>query len=201
MPNTIAALVIAAGASKRMPNQIKQLLPWKNSTLLGNSIHQISPLVDTVHIVLGAHADKIKTNLPEYAVCHINPNWEKGMGTSIAYGIQQIIKNGLVPNAVIILVPDQPLMDTEYFTTLKNVYLEADDINIVATDYGNQRTGVPALFDQSLFGELQKLEEDYGAKRIIQMNLARTKLIAGSGKEVDVDTYEAYTALVQCMGL
>ena len=196
MPKTIAALILAAGASKRMPNNIKQLLPWKETTLLGNAIHQISPLVDTVHVVLGAYAREIKLNLPTQVTTHISTNWEKGMGASIAYGLQQILKNDLEPEAVIILVPDQPLMDTLHYETLKETYLKGDS-KIVATDYDNERSGVPAIFDRSLFAELRSLGEDYGAKRIIQMNLSRTKLIPGNGKEIDVDTYEAYTQLVQ----
>lgn len=196
MSKTIAALILAAGASQRMPNQIKQLLPWKETTLLGNAIHQINPLVDTVHVVLGAYAEEIKRNLPKQVTTHINKNWEEGMGTSIAFGLRQILKNNLKPKAVIIVVPDQPLMDSLHYKTLKETYLK-DDSKIVATDYGNEKSGVPAIFDQLLFAELQSLGKDYGAKRIIQMNLSRTKLILGNGKEEDVDTYEAYTQLVQ----
>ncbi|WP_435625652.1 nucleotidyltransferase family protein [Flagellimonas sp.] len=195
MPKNISALVLAAGASKRMPNRIKQLLPWGDSNLLENAIHQISPLVDKVHIVLGAYADEIREALPKDTISHSNPKWEIGMGSSISFGISQILQGGKEPDAIFILVPDQPLMDSEHFQKLQNTFLENKNIHIVATDYGNQRSGVPAIFDSTLFPELQALQGDYGAKGIIQDHLPTTKLISGEGKEIDVDTYEAYIRL------
>nr|WP_298998776.1 nucleotidyltransferase family protein [uncultured Allomuricauda sp.] len=192
MTKAINALILAAGASNRMPNKIKQILPWGDTTLLGNTIHQVSPLVNTVHVVLGAYANEILPMLPKQVVSHLNPNWESGMGTSIAYGVSEMLKNEKVPDAMLILVPDQPLMDTEHFVKLKETYLENESVNLVATHYGNQRHGVPAIFDHSLFLELQSLSKDFGAKKIIQNHLSEAKLIPGNGKEIDVDTYESY---------
>ncbi|MBG7631334.1 MAG: NTP transferase domain-containing protein, partial [Bacteroidetes bacterium] len=52
----IAMLILAAGESKRM-NGIKQLLPWKNTTLLGNAIEQgLNSNVNLVYVVLGANS-------------------------------------------------------------------------------------------------------------------------------------------------
>ena len=195
MSTTISALVLAAGASQRMPNRIKQLLPWRESTLIENAIHQISPLVHKVHVVLGAYADKIKGVLPKGIITHTNPEWEKGMGASIAFGISEMLQTERELEAIIILVPDQPLMDTSHFNRLKETYLKHKTTNIVATEYGNQRSGVPAIFDSTLFPRLQALQGDYGAKGIIKNHLSTTKLITGEGKEIDVDTYEAYTRL------
>ncbi|PRX54998.1 nucleotidyltransferase family protein [Flagellimonas meridianipacifica] len=197
MTKAISALTLAAGASNRMPNKIKQLLPWDNTTLLGNTIHQVSPLVDAVHVVLGAYADEIRPTLSKQVIAHVNPNWESGMGASIAYGVSQILKNEKVPDAILILVPDQPLMDTMHFDKLKETYLKNENVNLVATHYGNQRHGVPAIFDHSLFSELQSLRKDFGAKKIIQNHLSVAKLIPGNGKEIDVDTYESYLQLIK----
>ncbi|WP_422859887.1 nucleotidyltransferase family protein [Flagellimonas sp. S174] len=199
MAKVISALILAAGASKRMPNKIKQILPWGDTTLLGNTIHQVRPLVNAVHVVLGAYANEILPLLPKQAVSHINPNWESGMGTSIAYGVSEMLKNEKVPDAMLILVPDQPLMDAMHFAKLKETYLENESVNLVATHYGNQRHGVPAIFDHSLFLELQSLSKDFGAKKIIQNHLSVGRLIPGNGKEIDVDTMESYNRLIQEM--
>ena len=56
----IAMVILAAGAATRM-QAIKQLLPWKKTTLLGNAIEQgLQSNVDKVYVVLGANASKIK---------------------------------------------------------------------------------------------------------------------------------------------
>ena len=195
MSTTISALVLAAGASNRMPNHIKQLLPWGNTTILENAIQQVTPLVDSIHVVLGAHAEEIRATLSKKITSYINPKWEIGMGTSIAFGVNKVLESTQIPDALLIMVPDQPLMDTSQFNRLKETYLQHKTINIVATEYGNQRSGVPAIFDSTLFPRLQALQGDYGAKGIIQDHLSTTKLVFGEGKEIDVDTYEAYIQL------
>ena len=50
----IATIILAAGESKRMDG-IKQLLPWKDSTLLGHAITQsLQSSTNEIYVVLGA---------------------------------------------------------------------------------------------------------------------------------------------------
>ena len=196
MSTSIHAIILAAGASKRMPNHIKQLLPWKDSTLLGNAIEQAQTLVDYVHVILGAHANKIQPTLPSQVRSYLNPDWELGMGSSIAFGISQALKSKDTPEAVLVMVPDQPLIDSNHLNSLKEAYLSSKNICVVATDYGNARSGVPALLGNELFPKLQALNADIGAKQIIKENMDNALFISGNGKEIDVDTYESYLQLI-----
>ena len=90
--NATAIIILAAGASRRMPNTIKQLLPWNGSTFLGNTIKIAQESKgDTLLVVLGAYADKIREECNKLKVNFIvNPNWEDGLGSSIAFGVSHI---------------------------------------------------------------------------------------------------------------
>ncbi|MEM9076326.1 MAG: nucleotidyltransferase family protein [Bacteroidota bacterium] len=196
MSNSVHVLIVAAGSSKRMPNHIKQLLPWKKTTLLGNTIEQVAPLVDKIHVVLGAYADQIQATLSENVQVHINPNWENGMGTSIAFGVKELMEPNQNLEAVMVLVPDQPLIDSMHLNALKTAFFNHTSVNTVATDYGNNHKGVPAIFGSILFPRLTELNADFGAKHIIEENTESLLLVPGNGKEIDVDTYSSYQELV-----
>ncbi len=197
MSKQFHALIPAAGASKRMPDNIKQLLPWKHTTLLGNAIEQVRPLVDSIHVVLGAYSNEISRSLPEDVHCTVHPNWEKGMGESIAFGVNRILKTKENANAILILIPDQPLIDTTYLEQLKTKFHSKKEIRIVATKYAENTYGIPAIFHKELFPQIQNLTGDSGAKGIIRSNLPIIAHVEPFGKEIDVDTMEAYERLLK----
>src|SRR5680860_1232621 len=87
LPNNIAIVILAAGASSRM-GQAKQLLPWEDTTLLGNAIRKAKASdANSVIVVLGANAESIRMEISESQIIIIeNPIWASGLGTSIARG-------------------------------------------------------------------------------------------------------------------
>ncbi len=89
----VGAVLLAAGASTRM-GAVKQLLPWKDSTLLEHAIKQISGVgVDSLVVVLGAHREQIHEQIDFSGVdVTVNSNWEEGMATSIAEGLEYLLK-------------------------------------------------------------------------------------------------------------
>jgi len=83
----ISGIVIASGEGKRI-GRIKQLLPWKNSTILGNIIDTLKDTdLDKIYIVLGHEKEEIleniKLHLTEKFEVIFNENYKKGMLTSI----------------------------------------------------------------------------------------------------------------------
>ena len=111
--NDLGILILAAGSSTRM-GQPKQLLPWKNSTLLGNTIETAKALTKNILVVLGAHAELIEEKLPKDVNRIINIGWNSGMGSSIALGVQQL-ERALGPERILILLVDQPLIRFRLF--------------------------------------------------------------------------------------
>jgi molybdenum cofactor cytidylyltransferase len=186
----IAILILAAGASTRM-GEIKQLLPWGNTTLLNHTISQLNKFSNNIFLVLGANGKKIKPTVPNCTIVY-NPNWENGMGTSIAAGVTAIEKIGLF-EAALILLADQPLLTTEYYLEMISIY-KKDKYKIVATSYGD-KNGVPAILDASLFKQLKALNKDYGARKLMQKYSEDLKSIDPEGKAIDLDTPEVYQKL------
>jgi len=192
MPS-ISVLILAAGASKRMGDQIKQLLPWKGATLLGHAIQQAKKISDSVVVVLGANAGIIQKEMPKDVTIVDNPKWEQGMGSSISAGVQHILKSEHKKNAVLIMLVDQPLLDAGYLSKLKSAF-ESRTAKIVATYYG-KKLGVPAIFHESLLPELVQLSQDIGARQIIERYEAHAIGVLPEGKEIDIDTIKDYNQI------
>ena len=86
----IVMVILAAGNSSRM-NAVKQLLPWKDGTLLTNAIEVgISSMVSSIIVVLGANSDKIKPSLTSFDIliddrASIIDNWNTAGGNGILH--------------------------------------------------------------------------------------------------------------------
>ncbi|MEJ1221913.1 nucleotidyltransferase family protein [Sediminicola sp. 1XM1-17] len=192
----IVILILAGGKSSRMGG-IKQLLPWKGATLLENAIKQANMSNATdIMVVLGAHASEIRSKINERDVLFIeNKDWESGLGTSISCGIDHILRNQIRAKGVMILLADQPLVDTAYINKLIDAFLQGSH-GMITTKYGN-REGVPAIFDQRFFTDLLALNKDFGAKELIKKHMHSNLGIHPDGKALDIDTQEDYLALLQ----
>ena len=197
-PN-IAILILAAGESKRM-SRIKQLLPWKKTTLLGNAIEQAQQSKATrVHVVLGANADKIA---PTIAACNIqsieNKNWKNGLGNSIACGVNYIKENQHNCEAVLITLADQPLIKASHYNLLIEKYA-MQEAKIIASEINNAPS-VPAIFDALYFDALAQLNEDKGAKEILMAAQKEVYRLRANTNLIDLDTASAYDELYNSFG-
>lgn len=189
----LAILVLAAGASSRM-GEPKQLLSWGKKTLLNHAIDQTKKLSSEIYVVLGANKSKIAPTLPSDITIIDNPEWKKGMGTSIAKGVSQL-KISANYEAVLIVLADQPFLDAEYLLRLRDVF-NIEECLLAATRYG-QKNGVPAIFHKSLFEQLTELNEDVGAKHVMKRYLNKLVNLDPDGKEVDIDTLATYQKLIK----
>lgn len=189
---SIVAIILAAGNSSRM-GEAKQLLPWSQTTLLGNAIEVANNAnIDKVFVVLGAEAIRIQDSIVsrDYEVI-LNHNWQEGLGSSISAGITGIVNTDIRPNAILIMLADQPFIDKTYLNTLIQHY-DASDGKIITTQY-RSKMGVPAIFDKSFFSALQNLNGDEGASSLIAKNRDTCFTVDPGKKSRDLDTPEDYT--------
>lgn len=195
----IAMIILAAGESKRM-DAIKQLLPWKNTTLLGYTIEQgLVSDVDSVFVILGANSKSILNKIDQTDIVIINnQNWQKGMGTSIACAMHYFEKESLKFAAVLITLIDQPLLDAKHYNKLIYSYIKTYK-NIISTKI-KSKTGVPAIIDYKYFEELSMLDQNFGAKKVIAANLQDVYSINSYSLNVDIDTKETYDSLFGIYG-
>jgi molybdenum cofactor cytidylyltransferase len=195
----IAILILAAGESKRM-NGIKQLLPWKNTTLLGNAIEQaIQSKGNAVYVVLGANVDQIAPTIAHYNIQSMdNKNWKNGLGNSIACGVNFLKENQLRYDAILITLADQPLITAADYNSLIDKYAQKE-AKIIASEINNTPS-VPAIFDVVYFEKLAQLNEDKGAKEILLAAQKEVYILRSKTNLIDLDTQRAYEELYDSFG-
>lgn len=185
-----AAIILAAGESGRL-GQPKQNLLFNGQTLLERTVHAAQrSRCKPVIVVTGAHADKITP--PFSSKVLYNENWREGMASSIRAGIEEISGNESISN-VIILLCDQPFVSAELLDSMIGKQAETGK-PIVACAY-NGTTGVPVLFDRSIFAKLLSLQGDEGAKKILKAHAGEIAAINFEQGGIDIDTPGDYEKL------
>jgi len=192
MEKRIAIVILAAGKSSRM-GAIKQLLPWKNTSLLGHSIALAqSAIAADVFVVVGANAKKIILEVQRNkAVSIVNNDWQQGIGTSISCGVRFIQELGDF-QAVLFLMGDQPFLRRKHLRNIIDEYKKHKN-GIIASSYKDiENPVVPILFDAAYFKELSCLEADKGAKIILEKHKDAVIQIFMNSEFKDVDTPSDY---------
>jgi molybdenum cofactor cytidylyltransferase len=187
----VSVLLLAAGSSSRM-GKSKQLLDIAGIPLLRHSakVAHVAESSQTI-VVLGANEmahREILEGIPVEIVT--NHFWKSGMGSSIKTGLQYIIQKYPETQAILIMVCDQPTLQPAHIQALINAY-SASDKKIVASAYDGT-VGVPAIFGRSFFSNLLMLQDDEGAKKIIEQFPEQTVAIDLPEGAIDLDTVEDY---------
>ena len=188
----LSILILAAGASTRM-KKIKQLLPWGNRLLIEHVVETaIKSRAKNNYLLLGANAAAIRSQMQDLAVTIIeNEEWDKGIGHGIATGVRGILDREN-PDAILILLCDQPYIDTSYIDLLIEKFIERDSRSVIVGTSYESKIGVPAIFSSSLYKDLLQLDSDKGAAMLIANNLDNTIAINPKGKERDMDLWQDY---------
>ncbi|MEC4748176.1 nucleotidyltransferase family protein [Methylomicrobium sp. Wu6] len=189
-PN-VYALILAAGGSRRL-GRPKQLLRWQGRTLLERAIGSACRVLPgRIIVVLGAHAELIRESLaPDSAETVLNPDWQEGIASSINIGIKALPDSA---EAVLIVLCDQPLIDSSHLAALLNAWRNEPD-RIVASQYDSS-SGVPALFPAAYFNRLQTLTGDRGAKPLLIEFEPSVLKIPSARAELDIDTISDFEHL------
>jgi len=186
---SIAILVLAAGKSSRMQS-IKQLEKVGNKTLLNITLEKAVQLQETdIYCVLGANASLIKKSIVLPNITTIfNDNYINGLSTSIIAGLNYFKEHDLNFDAVFILLADQPAIDEEYLSSMKNLHLN-NPSKIIATQY-KAHFGVPVIIPKTYFKSLLTINGDKGAKSFI--NKHKTEVLSSKleANNIDIDTQE-----------
>jgi molybdenum cofactor cytidylyltransferase len=190
------AIILAAGQARRFGSP-KQLLEWEGITLLDRAcLTALEAGCHPVLRVLGAHTGKILPLFcPPGIETLVHPNWQDGMGGSLAAGVEHLLLMEPDLDALFILLPDQPLVTPE----LLQSYLEKKDAKkapIILCDHG-PATGPPAYFHRDHFPELLALHGDQGAKSIAARHPESLLTIPFPDAACDLDTPEAWDRFIR----
>jgi molybdenum cofactor cytidylyltransferase len=187
--DNIAVIVLAAGASTRMPGHIKPLLPWRGKTLIEHIVAMAQQSrAQQVIVVLGAHADAVRGVVEKTgARVIVNSEWETGQASSIRAGLRAL---GPEIAAAIFLNADQPFVTSAMLDALMARYRQTGTPIIVSAFAG--RRGNPALFARTCFADLQTLQGEQGGRVLF----ARYSVLAVEFDDarlgMDIDTLDDY---------
>jgi molybdenum cofactor cytidylyltransferase len=116
--------------------------------------------------VTGAKAKEVQSTLQTTTARFVdNPNWNEGMGTSIAAGSRAVDTK---TDGLMILLCDQWRISRDDLMTLTETW-RADPQRIICSE-SNERYGPPVIFPSSCFAELKRLKGDHGAHSILSSN-------------------------------
>lgn len=188
-PPALGIVLLAAGASTRL-GQPKQLLDVHGEPLLRRMVRQALPLACPVVVVLGAYQSQVAAALEGLPVEVIhNPQWAKGMGTSIRLGLRTLLAQHPDLQGCLFCVGDQIFLDT----SLLQQYLDTFRANcspehtLLAARYATGAIGVPALFGKSWMPALLQLDDAAGANRILKQHPHAVTHLAFPQGDFDID--------------
>ena len=184
----VAAVVLAAGGSSRLGHP-KQLVHQEGVPLVVRAARTaLATGAYPVVVVLGANAEVVRATLSGIPVTPVvNPQWDHGIGTSVATGVKAIINGAPSVAAVLVMLADQPLVSDAALRRLIEAWAESDTCAMAAATYSNT-VGVPAVFGRAHFGALCSLPPAAGAARLLRRANAQLRRVAMPEAAVDIDT-------------
>jgi molybdenum cofactor cytidylyltransferase len=193
--SSIAAIILAAGLSKRMGTP-KQLLRVGEATLLETVLRNVrDSQIGEIVLVLGHQAETIRRQLTLEGVKVVtNPNYAEGMATSIRAGLAALSPD---VQAAFMVLADQPFVRPATFGRLIEEHSRLKP-QIVLPMYRGFR-GNPVLIDRSVFPELAGLQGDIGCRAIFGShteNILKVE-VNDPGVLLDIDSQEDFQKLRQ----
>lgn len=188
-------VILAAGESSRL-GEPKQKLLYNGKTLLEQAVETgINSCCRPIIIILGAFVEEIQLNKEERPIfIYYNPQWKEGMASSVRLGIRMLQETEPMVTEAIIMVCDQPYVNSELLNDLINTKTTTGK-DVVASSYNNT-LGVPVLFDKKLFPELMSLEGNAGAKQLLIERKDSLVVLPFPLGGIDIDTQNDYKNLI-----
>ncbi len=191
----IAALLLAAGSSRRFGSANKLLTEISGQPLVGRVADTLEAGgIDRLVVVTGHQADRIAAAVARTGRrITYNERHTQGLGTSIASGIKALDDD---VDGVLIVQGDMPALSADAVAALCKAFAAAGGASVVHPITNDGRQGNPVLWPRRLFAVLCQLSGDEGAKTILIAEAASVVGVPGLGRGVglDIDTPEQLAA-------
>jgi len=190
----IGAVILAAGSGSRFVSSggdgPKQLVSIDGLPMLQQAINLVDQLLPgKVYSLLGSDWQNIEKQLVGAEVI-INPDWQRGLGNSIAYAVRHLAADQLAYDGLLIMLGDQPLLTSTALAEMLDLF---DRDRVVCAVYDGH-AGVPSLFPRTFFADLMALDGDSGAKAMLQ-SLNDKVTVPMPEAAIDIDTIEDLESL------
>lgn len=191
----VEALLLAAGASRRMAGRDKLLEPVAGEPMLARAARAgLASRAERVTVVLPQDAETRRKVLGDLPVTIVEaPAAAEGMAGSLRAGIAAISDTA---DAVVLMFADMPEVTATHVNRLIDAFDPVAGKDICRALDAEGRPGHPVLFGRRFFESLAALEGDRGARDILRD--AAEHLVdvptPGRGATLDLDTPEAWDA-------
>lgn len=192
---TIAAIVLAAGQSRRMGGPNKLLADVGGKPMVRRSVETALEAGATpVIVVLGHQAEAVSAALDGLPVRFVhNPDFAAGLSTSLKRGLAEVPGEA---DAALVCLGDMPFVRAAELRRLAAAFNPTEGRAICVPTRGGKR-GNPVLFARRFFAEMQALAGDSGAKHLLgeYPELVAEVEMASDGVLTDIDTPESLERL------
>lgn len=193
----IAALVLAAGMSRRMGATNKLLTPVDGAPMVIRAVDAcLSSKAAPVVVVTGHESERVTQSLGrkrKITVVH-NPDFAQGLSTSLARGLAAVPAEC---DGALICLGDMPRVRSAHLDRLIDAFNPLEGRAICVPTFQGKR-GNPVLFARRFFAEMASVSGDVGARHLIGEHGDQVAEIemGDPGVLLDVDSPEALAALV-----
>lgn len=183
----VAALVLAAGSSRRMGGANKLLQEVGGIAMLRRVVNAaLASRCTSVLVVTGAQAEVVQVCLGGLDVQSVhNPEHETGMASSLRCGLAALPADA---DAAVVLLADMPWIDGGHVDRLIAAF-DSQQPKIVAPVRDGRR-GNPILWPREFFAEMMTVSGDVGAREVLTRHVSRVDAVAFDDDAIfaDVDT-------------
>lgn len=194
--SSLAAILVAAGPSSRL-GQPKQLVCFEGESLVRRAANLLSKTINgPIVVVCGCESRLVSEQVADLPVKVVtNPDWELGMGGSIAFGARFIPQYS---DGVMVAVCDQWLLHREDLDRLQESWRAARSrIHAACWTEGTAHvSGPPVIFPRRLHGELKGLEKSRGARQVIDRHIQIVDFVELESASCDLDRPEDLAKLL-----
>jgi len=189
---TVTGVVLAAGSSRRLGTP-KQLLPYRDTTVLGGTL-QVARRVgfDQLIVTLGGSAQAVRdaVRLDGFDVVAVE-DFGSGCSASLSAALQRVHPEA---SGIVLMLGDQPRVDP---ATVRRLVAEGPAGPIMVCRY-DDGVGHPFWLSRTVFGDLQRLHGDKGVWKLVESGQHEVRELAVDGPiPLDVDTWDDYQRLME----
>jgi CTP:molybdopterin cytidylyltransferase MocA len=190
----IAAVILAAGASRRMGSP-KALLDYQGELFLNRLIRVLGAVCDPVIAVLGYHADAIRARAIGNVQFVVNPDPERGQLSSLQTGLAAVPRD--VEGFLFTPVDSPAVRESTLHQLVERFRDRKAATQFVIPRYEGKR-GHPVFAAAPLLAEFLDLPLTAQAKDIVHAYVPRTEYVDvdDPGILADIDDRAAYEQLV-----
>lgn len=189
---TVTGVVLAAGSSRRLGTP-KQLLPYRDTTLLGATLAVArGAAFDQLIVTLGgaARAVRAAVGLDGADVVAVDDT-TTGCAASLRAALDRVDPRA---GGIVLMLGDQPGVQP---ATLRRMIDEGPGADIAVCRY-DDGIGHPFWLGRNVFGELRELHGDKAVWKLVESGRRRVRELPIDGPiPLDVDTWDDYERLVK----